>query len=118
MIDKKDLRKTLNLFRTCGPLFLALGDRVRQHLVLDIANAGKDGMNVTDLTANNNLSRPAISHHLKVLKDCGLVQSYKAGTQVYYCISLRKNFEDMKALLDSIEQIVDKIGGTDTVLAT
>ncbi|MCI1208234.1 MAG: metalloregulator ArsR/SmtB family transcription factor [Treponema sp.] len=109
MIDKKEIKRTLQLFKTCGPLFLALGDNIRQNLLLDMANAGDKGMNVTELTANTHLSRPAISHHLKVLKDSHLIKSYKIGPQVFYSLDLKDNIKELKILIASIEAIVDKI---------
>ena len=62
------------MFNSCSPLFIALGDEVRQKLVLDIVDAGAEGINVKNLSAKSRLSRPAISHHLKVLKDSGLIE--------------------------------------------
>jgi len=39
---------------------------------------------VCDLTAAFDLSQPTISHHLKVLRDAGLVESSRRGTWAYY----------------------------------
>ena len=58
-------------FNSCVPFFIAMSDEYRQQLIMDIAEAGNDGINVSNLSAKSKLSRPAISHHLKVLKDAG-----------------------------------------------
>lgn len=97
------------MFSNCGPLFIALGDEIRQQLILDIAEAGAEGINVSNLTAKSHLSRPAISHHLKVLKDCGLIQPCKVGTQIFYQLHLKDNLEDMKELIASIQNVLNKI---------
>ena len=107
-ILKSELKKFRDLFTQCGPIFTALGDEVRQRLVLDIADAGEDGISVMGLTSLSNLSRPAISHHLKVLKDCGLVESHKKGTWVFYRISVSEQFEKIDELLHEILRIAKK----------
>ena len=79
MIDKATLEKTKSLFDKCSPLFLALGDSQRQKILMDIAEAGE--INVSDLASMSSLSRPAVSHHLKLLKDYGVVAAIKKGTK-------------------------------------
>ena len=81
---KTNVRVLFSRFEVLSPIFIALSDSVRQNLFMLLLEAGVDGMNVGDLTANTHLSRPAISHHLKVLKDNGLVVSHKSGTQIFY----------------------------------
>lgn len=109
MIDKSDIEKISSLFTSCSPLFIALGDEVRQKLILDIGTAeGSDenGINVTNLSAMSNLSRPAISHHLKVLKDCGLIKPNKVGTCIYYKLNLDDYLGNVVELVSSIQKIV------------
>lgn len=103
LIEPDEVIQILQKFHRCAPVFIALGDEARQKLILSIANAGKMGLNVTDLSATSNLSRPAISHHLKVLKDSGLVIPNKIGTQIFYKLNLKENFEEIEKLLDSIK---------------
>ena len=107
-ILKSELKKFRDLFTKCGPIFTALGDEVRQRLVLDIADAGEEGISVMDLTSLSSLSRPAISHHLKVLKDCGLVETEKKGTWVFYRMSVSEQFEQIDELLHEILRITKK----------
>ena len=105
MLDKIEVERAMTLFNSCSPLFIALGDEVRQKLILDIGTAestDENGINVTNLSAMSKLSRPAISHHLKVLKDCGLIKPNKVGTCIYY----RLNFEDY---LDNVSELISCI---------
>ena len=111
-IDESDWHRIRLLFSSCGPLFIALGDEVRQQIVLDIAEgqaSSEDGINVSDLSAKSKLSRPAISHHLKVLKDYGLIKPKKVGTQIFYTLSLDKNLEEVAELVRSIQKLMAKI---------
>lgn len=63
-------------------LLKALSDPVRLRLMSLIA--ASDEACVCDLTGPFLVSQPTISHHLKVLRDAGLVDSERRGTWVYY----------------------------------
>jgi ArsR family transcriptional regulator, arsenate/arsenite/antimonite-responsive transcriptional repressor len=67
-----------------APMFKALGDPVRLRLLSMIASAGGGEVCVCDLTGSFDLTGPTISHHLKVLREAGLVDSDRRGTWVYY----------------------------------
>jgi ArsR family transcriptional regulator len=73
-------------------LMKALSDPVRLRLMSMIAAA--DEACVCDLTAPFSVSQPTISHHLKVLRDAGLVSSERRGTWVWY----RANREALEAI--------------------
>jgi ArsR family transcriptional regulator, arsenate/arsenite/antimonite-responsive transcriptional repressor len=63
--------------------FKALADPVRLRLLSLITSAEGESC-VCDLTAAFDLTGPTISHHLKVLREAGLVDSERRGTWVYY----------------------------------
>ena len=109
MIDKAEIKKTLKTFNSCVPFFIAMSDEYRQQLIMDIAEAGSDGINVSNLSAKSKLSRPAISHHLKVLKEAGLIVPLKIGTQIFYQLNLKENFKTISELIKSMENILSKI---------
>ena len=65
-------------------VFKALGDPVRLRLVSLIGARQGGEVCVCDLTSAFDLTQPTISHHLKVLRDAGLIESERRGTWVYY----------------------------------
>ena len=65
-------------------MFKALGDPVRLRLLSRITSAPDGEICVCDLTPAFELSGPTISHHLKTLREAGLVDSDRRGTWVYY----------------------------------
>ncbi|MEO3745330.1 metalloregulator ArsR/SmtB family transcription factor [Plantactinospora sp. B5E13] len=67
-----------------APAFKALGDPVRLRLMSMIASAPAGEICVCDLTPAFDLSGPTISHHLKTLREAGLVDAERRGTWVYY----------------------------------
>ena len=62
--------------------FRALGDPTRVAIVNRLAGAGE--VCVCELVAEFDLSQPTISHHLKILREAGLVESRRRGTWAYY----------------------------------
>ncbi len=82
---RKQLDQILEEFRLCQKALTAIGDETRQHIICVMLKECRDhGMRVTDITQYTNLSRPAVSHHIQILKDAGIVKSRKEGTMVYY----------------------------------
>ena len=67
-------------------LFKAMGDPVRLRLMSLIASHEGGEACVCDLTDVFDLSGPTISHHLKVLREAGLIAGERRGTWVYYRI--------------------------------
>ncbi|MGH4014653.1 MAG: ArsR/SmtB family transcription factor [Pseudonocardiaceae bacterium] len=64
--------------------FKAIGDPVRLRLLsLIAAHAGAEAC-VCELTGAFELSGPTISHHLKVLREAGLIDGERRGTWIYY----------------------------------
>jgi len=65
-------------------VFKALGDPVRLRL-LSLIGAHQGGeVCVCELTTAFDLTQPTISHHLKVLREAGVITSQRRGTWVYY----------------------------------
>lgn len=106
---RDEIKRIREKFLICGPYMLTLGDEVRQRILLILAEAGTDGMDVADITSKTHLSRPAISHHLKILKDTGMITSHKKGTQVYYFIYIQNVLDKLKDLLMSVQNLVSGI---------
>ena len=65
-------------------MFKALGDPVRLRLLSLVASSAGGEACVCDLTAPFALSQPTISHHLKVLREAGLLDCERRGTWVWY----------------------------------
>ncbi|HWC79504.1 MAG TPA: metalloregulator ArsR/SmtB family transcription factor [Pseudonocardiaceae bacterium] len=64
--------------------FKALGDPVRLRLLSLIASHAGGEACVCDLTDAFDLTGPTISHHLKVLREAGVIEGERRGTWIYY----------------------------------
>ncbi|MFF7129785.1 MULTISPECIES: helix-turn-helix transcriptional regulator [unclassified Streptomyces] len=79
-------------------MFKALGDPVRLRLLSMIASRAGGEVCVCDLTPAFDLSQPTISHHLKLLRQAGLIDCERRGTWVYYWV-LPATLERLSAFL-------------------
>ena len=82
-------------------MFVAIASPVRRAL-LDTLSAGPRP--VRDLAAEFSISRPAVSQHLRVLKDAGLVTDRKTGTRRLYQLDP----EGVARLRAHFDQVWDK----------
>ncbi|MDT2673771.1 ArsR/SmtB family transcription factor [Enterococcus dongliensis] len=83
-----DLKQLQNRFSEASDFLLALGDEKRQAIIIALLeDPACKGLRVTELTEATNLSRPAVSHHLKILKQAKLINYRSEGTKNYYYLS-------------------------------
>lgn len=104
----EDIRlKTLaDGFASCGNILAAIGDETRQHLILEMIKIGDcNGVRVCKITERTNLSRPAVSHHLQILKKAGIVKVRKEGTKNYYYFD--PSTEAFEKLVSVLELAID-----------
>lgn len=72
-------------FRASQKVLVALGDENLQHLMLEMMQMNDcRGVRVGEITQCCNLSRPAVSHHLRILKEAGIVKMRREGTRNFY----------------------------------
>jgi ArsR family transcriptional regulator, arsenate/arsenite/antimonite-responsive transcriptional repressor len=69
-------------WRRVARIFVALGDPHRQRILLMFDRGER--LNVGEIVAASTLSRTAVAHHLRVLRDAGVLKSEKAGREVYF----------------------------------
>ena len=88
-------------FEITADLFKLMSDLTRLRLFWLLCHCEEC---VQNLSALMNVSSPALSHHLKLLKACGLIASRRSGKEVYYRAA---NHPRAQALHMVIEQIAD-----------
>lgn len=88
-------------FAELGRVLTALGDPMRQEMVVALS---RERLNVGQLAERFPLSRPAISHHLKVLADAGVLVRERAGRERVYRLDVaccRRFADEVKRFITS-----------------
>jgi ArsR family transcriptional regulator len=95
-------RTTLNSeqAKTIADVFAALSDPNRLAIINLLAESAGE-VCVCDITSSFKLGQPTISHHLRILKEAGLVSADKRGKWVYYSL-VKGRAEDLKAMVDQL----------------
>ena len=84
---KEKITELADGFSSCSKMLIAIGDVTRQHLILEIMKMGNcSGVRVGEITEKTNLSRPAVSHRLQIMKDAGIVKvcNYREGMPEWF----------------------------------
>ncbi|MCH3968584.1 MAG: metalloregulator ArsR/SmtB family transcription factor [Atopobiaceae bacterium] len=119
MPDMKQMVDTIaDEFQRCQPVLTALGDENRQHLILEMMRMGScHGVRVGQITERTNLSRPAVSHHLKILREAGLIKMRREGTKNFYYFdtdpAAMKDLQDMLTHTRQVMALLPGRGETD-----
>jgi len=90
-------------------MFKALGDPVRLQLLSRVASHAGGEACVCDLSVGLDLTQPTISHHLKVLRETGLLECERRGTWVYYWV-VPSALAQLSAVLGSTDVSIDQLG--------
>lgn len=94
-------------FMNCQKVLLAIGDETRQSILLVLMGTNcQTGLRVGEITEQTHLSRPAVSHHLKILRDAGVILMRKEGTKNFYYIDIRTKLGLLKNLVLDIETLL------------
>jgi ArsR family transcriptional regulator len=93
-------------YETNAKIFKALSDPSRLK-ILDILSCGEKC--ACDILEDFNFTQPTLSHHMKVLIECGLVKSRKEGLWSYYCLDNNNSNRLVLFLMDVITDTDDCI---------
>lgn len=106
MKTKDDILRLGQELKACRKALVAMGDETRQHILMVMLEGECGGNRILDITERTNLSRPAVSHHMQILKDAGLVKVRKEGTKHYYYLDMDDNeIDKLCGLFQDIRQI-------------
>lgn len=97
------LQNFTNEFETLN----ALADRNRQKIINLLCENLAEGMTVTEITQMMSITQPAVSHHLKILRQAKLVALKKRGLQSFYYVTLNKPLERLEQVLYHLRKNID-----------
>jgi len=89
-------------WRAVAKVFVALGDEHRQRMVLTFEKG--EQLTVGQISEVSTLSRPAVSHHLKILRAAGILEAEKSGKEVYLRVNRALVEDTLSTVLDFIRQ--------------
>ncbi|CCK88484.1 Transcriptional regulator, ArsR family [Clostridioides difficile E1] len=97
------MQEITSKFKECRKAISAMGDETRQLILITLLESDFNGIRVGEITEKTHLSRPAVSHHLKILKEAEIVNVRREGTKNYYYLDSKKS--QWKSLTELINLI-------------
>jgi DNA-binding transcriptional ArsR family regulator len=101
-MNRNYLRAIPREWRNISRVFAALGDEHRQRILLTFEPGER--LNVGQIAEVSTLSRSAVSHHLKVLREAGVLASEKVGREVWFWLDKAP----LLASLDAVARYVEE----------
>lgn len=95
-------QQIMSLMHQCIPIFTVLSDENRHKILQLLLENGK--MNVNDITEHLHLSRPAVSHHLKIMLQAHAISVEQIGKERFYSIAMADAITQLKQLTDLMEK--------------
>lgn len=113
-MDKQtELHRIQQEFTDLADLLAAIGDETRQYLIqamFELPCKQEGGARVGAITEKTHLSRPAVSHHIKILKDAGIVGMRKEGTKNYYYLETdNRRWQELAQLSQQLATLFELI---------
>jgi DNA-binding transcriptional ArsR family regulator len=87
-----------------GPVLIALADPTRRAILQGLRARPRA---VAEIARDFSVSRPAVSQHLKILQDAGLLRCHRTGRQNFYALDLR----GMTVVRNYVESFWDEVLG-------
>ena len=82
-------------------LFAALGDEERQRILLSFEPG--EQLNVTQIAQASTLSRPTVSHHLKLLCEADVLERTRHGREIHFRLRAASLIEHLQSVIDYLE---------------
>jgi ArsR family transcriptional regulator len=101
-MNKDYTRSIPKPWRNIAKVYTALGDEHRQRILLTFEKG--EQLNVGQIVEVSTLSRTAVSHHLRMLRDAGVLSSEKRGKEVYFWINRDFLVESMGTVIDYVRR--------------
>ncbi|UXV35004.1 metalloregulator ArsR/SmtB family transcription factor [Staphylococcus sp. IVB6181] len=105
-MPEQSAEKTLEVFRQGSKFLNTLQDEKRQQILILLCKEKE--LTVKEITDSLPISRPAVSHHLKVMLDAGLLSVRQAGLERYYSSDLTDALDWLKTLTHELEMNIKK----------
>ena len=99
-------------FETAAEFFKMMSDETRIHIFWILCHSEDCGVGLSERLG---LSSPAIAHHLRILRECGLIDSRREGKEVYYRLADSETAVRMHSAVESIMEVAcpaDAAGST------
>jgi DNA-binding transcriptional ArsR family regulator len=103
MATRRDYERAVpRAWKGVARVFVALGDEHRQRMLLLFGKGER--LTPGQIAAVSTLSRPAVAHHLKILREAGILDAEKVGKEVFLSINRDRLAAALEGVLDYVRE--------------
>ncbi|MEK4516845.1 metalloregulator ArsR/SmtB family transcription factor [Paenibacillus sp. FSL H8-0122] len=110
-MDQELMNELASQFKNSLKVLNAVGAETRQAILMALLQGPQDpGMRVGEIRGITHFSRPAVSHHLRILIEAEIVSVRKEGTRNYYRLDSGSKLMVLKSLVNGLEKVLAQCG--------
>ncbi|VDG17761.1 ArsR/SmtB family transcription factor [Lactiplantibacillus mudanjiangensis] len=94
-------QKSATALTESAQLIGIFAETIRRQIIIALGNSG-DGLNVTAITALVNISRPAVSHHLRLMREAGVIDMRSNGVEHIYYLTLAEPLKQLQSTFTTL----------------
>ena len=102
-----DSRCSIDILNDCVPMFEALKDPTRQQIIVHLLQHGRQ--TVGEIARTSPLSRTAVSHHVKLLEQAGLLSVTRAATRRICQVRSEEALRLLRGLVAALESDIETL---------
>lgn len=102
-MNEEELKELKKDFYEAGPIMEALASEVRRSIIIELASNYPKGIRIGDIKLKRCITRPTMSHHIKLLCKAKLLKYEKKGTKNYYYLAVSKE------KLEKVASVISKL---------
>lgn len=102
-MSKEEICSLEETFSETGSILEALSSKIRQDIILELAKCYPQGLRICEINKRKCITRPTMSHHMKMLCKAHLIGYDKKGTKNFYYLNI--DADKISKLLDLFQKL-------------
>lgn len=106
-MEKEELSELKKNFSQAEHILEALSSKIRQDIIVELARVYPNGLRICEIKQKKCITRPTMSHHMKLLCKAELIKYYKEGAKNYYYLAIHpQRLKQVDSLFSKLNRFV------------
>lgn len=106
-MNEEELNELKKNFYQADSILEALSSKVRQDIIVELARVYPKGLRIGEIRQKKCITRPTMSHHMKLLCKAELIKYHKVGTKNFYYLAIHPDkLDEVESLFFRLKRFV------------